>query len=115
MGSLPNYKEILDLFKKGANLEAQEKIMELRERALEFQEENLKLRQNILKLQAEISLEHSLNFDGDVYWKDMKGNKEGPFCPKCRDTRSKIVHLHSDGIGWYCYTCSLHFGPSDKY
>ncbi len=37
--ALPRYKEIVELVKKGATLEAQEKIIELREAALELQEE----------------------------------------------------------------------------
>ena len=41
---IPSYKEIADLFKKGATLEAQEKIMELREAALACREENISLK-----------------------------------------------------------------------
>lgn len=41
MGLSPNYKDIIELIKKGSTIEAQEKIMELREGALALQEENI--------------------------------------------------------------------------
>lgn len=43
--AMPSYKDIVDLIKKGATIEAQEKIMELREAAVELQDENISLRQ----------------------------------------------------------------------
>jgi len=42
---IPTYKEIIELIKKGATIEAQEKIMELRESAIELQSENIELKQ----------------------------------------------------------------------
>ena len=41
MGTLPNYKEIVELLKKGADVEDQEKIMKLRETAIDLKEENV--------------------------------------------------------------------------
>ena len=110
---LPSYSEIIALLKKGATLEAQEKIMELREQAMAIQEENLQLRKKVQELQEAFDLERELSFEGDVYWRTREGKKEGPFCPKCKDTKSLLVHLHKDGPGWWCYTCTIHFGPSD--
>lgn len=114
MASLPSYSEIVALLKKGATLEAQERIMELREKALELQEENLELRSKVTALEQAIALEHELAFDGDVYWRTRGEKKEGPFCPKCRDVKSLIVHLHKDGPGWWCKECCIHFGPSAR-
>jgi hypothetical protein len=45
MPLLPNYKDIVELIRKGSTIEAQEKILELREAAMQLQEENLALRQ----------------------------------------------------------------------
>ena len=44
---IPRYSDIVDLIKKGATLEAQEKIIELREAALELQEENIRLKEEL--------------------------------------------------------------------
>jgi len=67
--ALPNYKEIVELLKKGTTIEAQEKIMELREAALSLQEENINLKNQILEL-----LEKVRKFE----------SFEGEPCPKCR-------------------------------
>lgn len=67
--ALPSYKDIVDLLKKGATIEAQEKIMELRESALELQEENINLKHQVLELQGKVRKLEAL---------------EGEPCPKCR-------------------------------
>jgi len=67
--ALPNYKDIIDLLKKGATIEAQEKIMELREAALGLQEENINLKTQVFELQEKVRKLESF---------------EGETCPKCR-------------------------------
>lgn len=67
--NIPSYKEILMLLKKGATIEAQEKIMQLRETLIELQEENIKLRNTIIELEEKFKGLEA--FDGDP-------------CPKCR-------------------------------
>jgi len=67
--ALPNYKDIVELLKKGATIEAQEKIMELREAALELQEENISLKNQVLGLQGKVRKLEAV---------------EGEPCPKCR-------------------------------
>lgn len=67
--ALPSYKDIAELIKKGATIEAQEKIMELRESALELQEENINLKNQVLELQERVQKLESF---------------EGEPCPKCR-------------------------------
>ncbi len=111
---LPKYKDIMDLIKKGSTLEAQEKIIELREAALELQEENLNLKEELGELKRKLKEQETLSFDGDVYWQKGEEHKEGPFCPKCYDTKAQKVRLHTDGSGWWCYTCTIHYGASDR-
>ena len=67
--ALPSYKDILELLKAGATIEAQEKIMELRPAALAIQEENIQLRNRVLELDARVRELESA--DGDP-------------CPRCR-------------------------------
>jgi hypothetical protein len=62
-------KDIIELVKKGATIEDQEKIMELREAALELQEDNISLRNQVLELQERMRKIESF---------------EGEPCPKCR-------------------------------
>ena len=67
--ALPSYKDIAELIKKGATIEAQEKIMELRESALALQEENINLKNQILELSERVRKLEAF---------------EGEPCPKCR-------------------------------
>jgi len=103
--SLPTYKEIFDLIKKGATLEAQEKIMELRETALNLQEENLGLREKVSNLEDEIKLKKQMVFENTVYYQVEGKNKNGPFCQRCYDVDKKIVHLQDYGREWFCIGC----------
>jgi hypothetical protein len=66
---LPSYKEIIELVKVGATIEAQERIMQLRQAALDSQEENIALRNEILELKAKI--------------KELESDAGEP-CPRCR-------------------------------
>jgi hypothetical protein len=103
---IPGYKEIVELLKKGATLEAQEKIMQLREAVLELQEENHKLKNTINELKEKLEISKKLEFDGSVYW--LKG-KGGPFCQRCYDVDQKLVRLQDDfwedSSTWYCNEC----------
>lgn len=111
MSSLPGYRDIMDLLKKGMTIEAQEKIMELRSGALELQEENLRLRERIRTLELEASRARALIFEKEIYWMQLDdGRKDGPFCPRCYDDSKKLVRLH-DGrkrvaqCRWICLSC----------
>jgi hypothetical protein len=109
---VPNYKEIVELLKKGMTIEAQEKIMELREATMELQEENLKLRSRVAELESELKKGKSLKFNGTSY--RIEGDST-PFCPVCYDSTNKLIHyVHDDGQNygkyWYCPVC---FHPSE--
>ena len=110
MALLPNYKDIIDLLKKGASIEAQEKIMELREGAIALQEENSKLKERIKELESELNKKKEIQWDAPFYWIIIGKSKEGPFCQKCYDTDSKFIRLQSIEKGnWHCKTCKNNF------
>jgi len=100
--ALPTYKDIVELLKKGATVEAQERIMELREAVLELQEENVTLKQKIRELEAALKLKGELHFDGSVYWQNENNGRIGPFCPQCLDVEEKLVRLQNYETTWYC-------------
>ena len=108
--AFPKYKEILDLVKKGATVEAQEKIMELREFAIELQEENLQLKEDIALLKSKAKLKEVLTFKDGVYFQENENELIGPFCPKCNDSEQKQIRLH-ESVGmysikmWNCRNC----------
>lgn len=103
---LPNYKDIIDLIKKGANVEAQEKILELREGAIDLQEENIVLRERVKELEAALQLKGEMVYSKTVYWRHLAdGEKDGPYCSTCYDKFGKVIHLHDWGETWCCRAC----------
>ena len=106
---IPSIKEIFDLIKTGATIEAQEKIMELRESALEFREENLNLKMRVKELEGELNQKRNLKHERGLYW--LSGDRV-PFCPRCWENAGKLIHLagpmqmaSSDVEGWQCHVC----------
>ncbi|WP_020562097.1 hypothetical protein [Methylosarcina fibrata] len=110
---LPKYSEIMDLMKKGATMEAQEKIMELRAGALELQEENLDLKAKIKELEAALKRQGELIYEKPSYWIVSDNGKDGPFCQRCYDVEQHLVRLQGgENDSWNCKSCkSLYRGP----
>lgn len=107
MALLPNYKDIIELLKKGSTIEAQEKIMELREGTLALQEENILLRERIKELQSELNKKKEIRWEAPFYWTISDESKEGPFCQKCYDSDSKLIRLQRIEEGnWHCKLCN---------
>jgi ribosomal protein L37AE/L43A len=111
---MPNYKEIIDLLKRGATLEAQEKIADLREGALELQEENLELRKRVAELEQKLELRQSVVYRAPSYWVSRDGKDDGPYCQKCFDADSKLIRLQTTGEKglWLCGSCNQRFKDS---
>jgi hypothetical protein len=110
MPFLPDYKDILDLIKKGSTIEAQEKIMALREGALALQEENTKLKTRIGELEARLSEKEGLLWEPPFYWMKKGDSKDGPFCQKCYDSEGKLIRLQNVEKGaWSCKACNNNF------
>ena len=115
MSVIPDFKEIKELLKKGATLEAQEMIMELREFVVELQEDNISLKNENNALKEELEIKGKMNFDGSVYWLEDNGegsgNKDGPFCPTCLDKDKQSIRLQNNkdyednSDYWSCYVC----------
>jgi len=103
--SLPTYKDIVDLIKKGATVEAQERIMELREAVIALRDENFSLRQQVLSLEEELRIKGQLKFEQTVYWLLEDKEKTGPFCQRCYDIDKKLSRLQDYGRTWYCVAC----------
>lgn len=106
--ALPSYKDIVELLKKGATVEAQEQIMALREGALLLQEENFGLREKVQNLEESLRVKGQLNFDGSSYWLDDENKADGPFCQHCYDTNEKLVRLQDWGESWACFACKTY-------
>ena len=117
---IPNYKDIIDLLKKGLTVEAQEKIMALREAAMEFQEENLALKVEVaaLKIQSQEKddfeeFRGNLYYEHNVYWSmDDADQPIHAYCPTCVDSKRLKMKLASKfenghGMVWQCNQCKF--------
>jgi hypothetical protein len=107
---IPSYRDIIDLVKAGATIEAQEKIMELRLAALALQEENIALREENRRLKE--AQEHAAKIvrDGNCYFKEEDADRKHPFCLACWDVDRKLVslivgHDHRVGSTIRCNVC----------
>ena len=104
MNAIPNYKDIVDLLKKGATLEAQEKIMELRKAALELQEENLRLRTRVSDLEGQLGLADTMAFRKPFYY---RSDDEHPHCPVCWEKDKTPIHLKGPEGDAEWFTCPV--------
>jgi len=116
MSALPNYKEIIELVKKGATLEAQEKIMEYRETILALQEENISLKQKLKDLEEKLNTSVKLVFKDSLYYTE---NDSIPFCPHCWERDKLAIHLKGpDAVEgykvWDCPKCKENFPIGKK-
>ncbi len=115
MDILPNYsiKDIIDLVKKGSEIEAQEKIMKLRQAALKIHEENLDLKKRVRELEKALSQKDSVIYETPFYWVENDGKKEGPYCQVCYDDKSKLIRLNDywDDGNWGCHLCRSIYSP----
>jgi len=96
-------------------LSLQSEQNDLHETNIHLREKNLELREAITQLKSQQDVSDSLTYDGDVYWKESKEGRDGPFCPRCYDTKKLLVRIQEDGRGWWCKECSDHYGPSDPH
>lgn len=111
--AIPNYQDIVALIKKGATIEAQEKIMELREAALEFQNGNIALKNSIRELKEAQALRDNLVWQKPCYV--AKQNPDEKFCQRCFDVIGKAIRLQELEPGyWRCMECKNDF-TSDNY
>lgn len=87
------FSTISDLYKKGSNLEAEQKLLELREAFLEFREESLQIKTELQEMKEAQSLKDKLTFEEPFYYLIEGDDKDGPFCQRCYDVDKLHVRL----------------------
>jgi hypothetical protein len=90
MSAIPGYKDIVDLIKKGATFEAQEKIMELREACMTLENEVHTLKKTVRDLEEALRFKEALSFQPPFYF--MKDDAH-PFCPRCWEKDRRGIHI----------------------
>jgi plasmid stabilization system protein ParE len=95
MSALPSYKEIVGLIKKGATIEAQERIMALREACVALQDENHAMREKMKVLEEALKFKKTLEYRVPFYYAEGDSN---PFCPRCWEKDKRAIHLSPERI-----------------
>ena len=90
-GKIQQYQQILD---------AQQKLLEMQRRIAELETDNK-------KLQEEFEIKETLIPDGNAYWIQKDGLKDGPFCTSCWDSERKLMRLHESQVSdnLHCPKC----------
>jgi hypothetical protein len=110
--SLSTAKDIYELIKKGATIEAQEKIMEYRQALHDLQEENLELRTKVKDLEEKLEIKGKVIYEAPFYSVvSDDGKKDGPFCQVCYDKDKKLIRLqlYAGQSRWECKVCGQRF------
>ena len=92
---------ISELYKKGSNLEAEKKLIDLQSAFLDLQGEYLSLKAEVAELERKLNLKEELSYSKDngvYYLKKKDGSNEGPYCQLCYDTEGKLIRLKYEEI-----------------
>lgn len=113
MGIVDNFKDILKVAESVNNLELYKKLSELQTRVMEVEEENRRLKEQVRQLNEQRSIGENLQHDGERYWLDRDGKRDGPFCPTCWDVDAMLVRMRtweseSRNIHYICDFCNSH-------
>ena len=86
----------------GQILEVYEKLLEQQKRIDELETDNKRLRK-------ESEVKGNLVSEGNVYWLENDGVKDGPFCTCCWDSEHKLLRLHRNSVSskMRCPKCNI--------
>jgi hypothetical protein len=117
VGIIENFKDVLKLADAANNLDLYKKLAELQNSVLGLQEENRELKDQLARLADQLSTHRTLRHDGERYWSEQDGKRDGPFCAVCWDIDKKLVrmreyHRDSGAPGYVCDFCARHRGKT---
>ena len=106
--ALRTYDGILDLFKKGAVVEAQEQFTALHGKALLRQQKSFTCHGHNYASESELGGKGQPKSNGIAYYCVENGKKSGPFCQRCYDTKSRLEKLRPlDAATYICFACKM--------
>ncbi len=110
MGLYEDGKAVIDFIQQSDNVDLLQKMLSIQKQSLDLQGENAELKKKITFLEANSKLREALIFEDNAYWKkEDEGNRTGPFCSPCLDSKEKLIRLQKDSDGYggsfYCPVC----------
>lgn len=105
-------QRVSDFVEKLGNV--QDALFYIREELIKVQDENQNLKSKIKNLEEKLRIKDKLIYEKSYYWLDDNGVKSGPFCQRCYDVNSNLVHLQGgNNDAWHCSECKASFyGPN---
>jgi hypothetical protein len=94
-GLFTTLKEGANALREGKNLELYERMLSVYGDVMELVEKNRELYEENQALKAKFLTKENLSFDGERYWINKEGQKDGPFCSTCWDVDSKLVRMRT--------------------
>lgn len=108
------FSTVIDLIKKGSQMEAQAQIQKLQENYLELHAANLELKQELLELREKYSQQEQMIFEEPFFFTIDGEDKDGPFCPRCWQKDSKKCRVVATPESYHgahkCQVCDKNFG-----
>lgn len=111
---------IFDILKTAAKV-AQEagkielygQILEVYEKLLDQQKKIADLEENNKELRAHLEVQGKVLPEGNLYWLEEDGVKDGPFCTCCWDSEGKLLRLHKSPVSgrMHCPKCKTDAKP----
>ena len=79
------------------------------------QEDLLTKERQIKELQEDLEVQKAMKYAAPFYWLERDGQRDGPFCQQCYDSKRKAIRLqHSDVGHWSCNTCRNVYMPPGR-
>lgn len=101
-------KAIGKVLQEAGKIEQYQQILELQQQLLDMQKQIYDLEHKNIELTKESEIKSSLIPEGNTYFVENNGSKDGPFCTCCWDPEHKLVRLHQSQISGkvHCPKCN---------
>ena len=101
------------VLQEAGKIEQYQQILEAQQQLLEMQKKIAELEKDNQKLKEKFELQEKLVPNGNVYWTENNGLKDGPFCTCCWDSERHLIRLHTVQISdtVHCPKCKTTADP----
>jgi hypothetical protein len=108
MGWYEALKDLLTVADRVRDAELKQSLATVQVECAKLAEENARLRQELVDLRERAEIRRTMTYAGNVYWREVDGHREGPFCPKCLDGDNKAARMaeRADDRYWRCAVCA---------
>ncbi|MBU1248067.1 MAG: hypothetical protein KKB70_05165, partial [Proteobacteria bacterium] len=115
LAHLSGFKRVLELMKAGKTAEATALQKSLQDEFMVQFDENETLKRQLSEVAAVLDLSECMSFDGQKYWLEEDGKREGPYCQVCYDRDATLVRLAEHDRHYECRSChNLYMKPKLK-